>query len=265
MAQRSVFSKNCLKNCRETLWFLLPGSYQSYILHTNNVFSRLLHIICLNTMSHCLNCAKPLADAAYCPACGQIATTARITGKTMWQDFLKIYLNLDKGLVYTFKQVFTRPGTAARNYVAGQRIVFIKPLTFVAIASAAAKASVHRLPVDFSPWFKVQKAPETLVSMVFVGTVVSEMFIKDRTLNFWERLTLQMFVAFGALAVLAGTSFVLPKTLFYGLCYALPVWFACFLAIAYWQFFKLWDKPMAMVKATFAAGVVTILGLQMLR
>lgn len=179
----------------------------------------------------------------------------------MWQDLLKIYLNLDKGMIFTLKQVFSHPGEAAREYVSGKRVQYIKPLTFITIASAAAKASMHQYDALFSEWFQVQKIPEALVVTVVSGAILSRWFIKDSSFNFWERLTLQMFISFGALVVIAGAGFVLPQHIFGWLCLALPVLFTWFQAIGYWQFFQLWNNPKKMTMAAIAAGLATIVGL----
>ncbi|MCC7246964.1 MAG: DUF3667 domain-containing protein [Saprospiraceae bacterium] len=214
-------------------------------------------------MSNCLNCQKALDDAKFCPNCGQTVNTSRITRKTMWQEFLRVYLNFDKGMFFTLRQAFLQPGASAKEYVAGKRIQYMKPLTFIAIASAAAEGATRKLPKDFTPLYHVQGIPEALISLTIIGTFISQWFIKDERYNFWERVILQLFVVFAGLVVVTGIAFFLPRSLSKWAFLAFPPIFACFQAYAFWQFFDL-KTPKSMLMATLAAGLLTILGIEAL-
>lgn len=77
----------------------------------------------METNKHvCLNCDGPLMGA-YCHECGQKANTHRITVPHLIQhDLLHGLWHFDKGLLYTLREAFLRPGTMAINYIRGKRV-----------------------------------------------------------------------------------------------------------------------------------------------
>jgi len=71
--------------------------------------------------SNCLNCGTPV-DRKFCPECGQKTDTHRITPQHfIMHDLVHGVMHLDKGILFTLKETFIRPGYAARDYVAGRR------------------------------------------------------------------------------------------------------------------------------------------------
>lgn len=72
--------------------------------------------------SSCLNCNAQLSGK-FCSECGQKAATHRITpGHFITHDLMHGVLHLDKGILFTLKHVFTRPGYAAKDYISGKRV-----------------------------------------------------------------------------------------------------------------------------------------------
>lgn len=73
---------------------------------------------------NCLNCGFELNNK-FCPQCGQKADTHRITVKHFIQhDIIHGVFHLDKGILFTIKETFTRPGKAAMDYINGKRISY---------------------------------------------------------------------------------------------------------------------------------------------
>jgi hypothetical protein len=211
-------------------------------------------------MPDCLNCNTELGTGNFCSQCGQSASVGRINGKTMWDEFLRVFMNIDKGLFYTLRQIFTRPGYGALEFIQGKRIRYMRPVTAMAILSAGAKAGVGKFPRDLSPWFEVREIPESLVSLMFIGAIVSGMFWKRPEFNFWERLMLHLFFNLGAMLVIAISAAMLPGSMFVWVCYALPLVYGLGMAIAQWQFFGVrntgdWFRGIAV------AWVLTYLGI----
>ncbi|MBD1429705.1 DUF3667 domain-containing protein [Sphingobacterium litopenaei] len=69
----------------------------------------------------CLNCHKEI-HGKYCSHCGQSADTHRLSlSHFIAHDVVHGVFHLDKGLLFTIKQVLTRPGYAAMDYIAGKR------------------------------------------------------------------------------------------------------------------------------------------------
>ena len=213
----------------------------------------------------CLNCNGDLEDAfKFCPECGQTSNTPRITRKMMWDEFLRVYLNIDKGLIYTIKQLAAAPGKTPLDFVQGKRVRFMKPLTFLTIVSAVSAGAVRHFDADFSPWFDLYEVPGKMLTIIPAGAVLSKMVIRDTRYNFWERATLHGFISFAFLVLIAAGSFLLPGVIFNWFMLALPPVFAMYTAVAYWQFYEM-KSPEPMIRATIAAGILTILLIKMVQ
>jgi hypothetical protein len=73
---------------------------------------------------NCLNCGNELNDK-FCGECGQRSDTHRITVKHFIEhDLLHGVFHLDKGILFTIKEAFTRPGKAAMDYISGKRVSY---------------------------------------------------------------------------------------------------------------------------------------------
>lgn len=74
--------------------------------------------------SICLNCDEPVVKK-FCASCGQKTDTHRIDLKHFFlHDVLHGVWHMDKGILFTLKQVIVRPGKAALDYISGKRIRF---------------------------------------------------------------------------------------------------------------------------------------------
>jgi hypothetical protein len=70
----------------------------------------------------CLNCNEP-TEKHFCANCGQKTHTHRITLKHfLLHDLLHGIWHLEKGILFTIKEAFMRPGQAALDYISGKRI-----------------------------------------------------------------------------------------------------------------------------------------------
>jgi hypothetical protein len=75
-------------------------------------------------MNHkqCLNCELAVSEN-YCPNCGQKTNTYAITLKHFFaHDIIHGVFHLEKGILFTLKESFTRPGQAALDYIHGKRV-----------------------------------------------------------------------------------------------------------------------------------------------
>jgi len=81
----------------------------------------------------CLNCNEKL-QGDYCSHCGQSAKTHRFTLKhILRQDFLFAILHVNRGLLFSIKELFTRPGHSIREYNKGKRINHLNYFTLLVI------------------------------------------------------------------------------------------------------------------------------------
>lgn len=73
---------------------------------------------------YCLNCQE-IIEKNYCSNCGQKTDTHRINFKHfIFHDILHGVWHVEKGILFTVKEAFTRPGKAALDYISGKRIKY---------------------------------------------------------------------------------------------------------------------------------------------
>lgn len=104
--------------------------------------------------ANCLNCSSPNVQN-YCPNCGQKASTHRYSIKHFVEhDFVHGVWHVDKGIFFTLKELFTRPGHSVREYLQGKRANYFSFITLIlliiAISSLIAPY-VHIKQTDLSP------------------------------------------------------------------------------------------------------------------
>ena len=82
--------------------------------------------------SHCLNCNAPITHK-FCSHCGQSNATHKINGHFLWHEIQHGVFHVDKGILFTAKELFTRPGKSIREFLNGKRVNHFKPLSFVLV------------------------------------------------------------------------------------------------------------------------------------
>ncbi len=86
---------------------------------------------------HCLNCASTLSkEQNFCANCGQPSKIHRFTLSHFFHEGFHAFTHADKGLFYLLKELAIRPGTVAREYIAGKRKKYYNPFTFFLILAA---------------------------------------------------------------------------------------------------------------------------------
>ncbi|SFT04119.1 Protein of unknown function [Zhouia amylolytica] len=96
----------------------------------------------------CKNCGSEVIGK-YCSDCGQAASTHRLNVKYIVNDIQLGVLAFDKGLFYTLKELFTRPGHTIRAFIKGKRVRHFKPLSLVILLATFYALLVHFLGIEF--------------------------------------------------------------------------------------------------------------------
>ena len=159
---------------------------------------------------NCLNCGAPL-EKAFCGDCGQSANTHRMSFKHfVMHDVVHGIWHLDKGFVYTLKQLFTRPGKAAREYLAGKRVSYFNLLTLLSLLAAVYLFVLSRLPTEIviegrrdSAFIEllVRYSKWLLIASVFLFSLSSFLVFRRAKLNYTEHLILNGFLLGGLLVI----------------------------------------------------------------
>lgn len=81
----------------------------------------------------CLNCHSPVGQR-YCPNCGQKTSTHRYSLKHfLTHGLIHGLIHLDSGILYTAKELCTRPGHSVREYIQGKRARHFNYLTLLMV------------------------------------------------------------------------------------------------------------------------------------
>lgn len=86
-----------------------------------------------NELLQCKRCGKEFREN-YCPNCGTIRSLKRINGQYI-TDSIGSILNLNRGIFYTIKELFIRPGAAVEQFILHDRNRLVKPIVFIIICS----------------------------------------------------------------------------------------------------------------------------------
>lgn len=116
----------------------------------------------METHKHpCLNCGT-VPMGAYCQHCGQKADTHRISlPHLIKHDLVHGIWHFDKGLLFTLREAFVRPGHMAMDYIKGKRVKYYNVFYLILIV-----LGINILTAGFfkSYYHVVEKAaPEGLV------------------------------------------------------------------------------------------------------
>ena len=87
----------------------------------------------------CADCGRAIDGAAqkYCPACGQPTPAHRIDWHFLGHELEHSVLHMDRGILYSLRNLILRPGHFIRDYIEGRRARHVKPLLLIMILAAA--------------------------------------------------------------------------------------------------------------------------------
>jgi hypothetical protein len=97
--------------------------------------------------TNCQNCNTEL-HGKYCSNCGQSADTHRINIHYLWHDIQHGLLHFDKGILFTTKELFTRPGHSIREFLEGKRVKHFKPISLVLVLAGIYGLLFHFFKID---------------------------------------------------------------------------------------------------------------------
>jgi hypothetical protein len=86
----------------------------------------------------CANCGRAIAgmDQKFCPACGQPTPAHRIDWHFLGHELEHSVLHMDRGILYSLKELMLRPGHLMRDYINGRRGHQAKPLLMLMVMAA---------------------------------------------------------------------------------------------------------------------------------
>ncbi|OUL63629.1 DUF3667 domain-containing protein [Flavobacterium sp. AJR] len=99
-----------------------------------------MNIICKNCNQH--------FKGHYCSNCGQPADTHKLDFHFLMHEIQHGLIHFDKGILYSAKQLFTRPGNTIREFIEGKRIKHFKPLSLVIILATLYGVLYHYFHIN---------------------------------------------------------------------------------------------------------------------
>lgn len=165
--------------------------------------------------SGCLNCATLVAQM-YCPNCGQKSTTHRYSIKHFIEhDFIHGVWHVDKGILFTIKELFTRPGHGVREFIQGKRTSYFSFITLILLIvtiTTLLGPYVHITMSDLIPLktrftmnsFEkfVSNYPKIFIILVIpLTSCISFLWFRKARLNFSEHLVANSYKAAAELII----------------------------------------------------------------
>ena len=83
----------------------------------------------------CQNCGHE-GEFVYCSNCGQPLTAKRIDMTHLFHEVSHTFWHIEKGFLYTLKELATKPGTMQRIYLSAIRLHYQKPFPLFAISGS---------------------------------------------------------------------------------------------------------------------------------
>lgn len=105
-------------------------------------------------------CCNHTFEGNYCPHCGEKAGVRRLSWRTLGDDLLYSFTNMDRGFVFTVRELFSRPGHMMREYLAGRRRCYFRPFAMLVLLAGAYLILATLLFPDFNPMVGVNLSGE---------------------------------------------------------------------------------------------------------
>jgi hypothetical protein len=125
---------------------------------------------------NCLNCNQSITTN-FCGNCGQKSTTHRYSLKHFIEhDFIHGVWHIDKGILYTVKALFTRPGHSVREYVLGKRAGYFNFITLLLLLVAMAGVIAHYSHLNMADLMP-ESSKKTMTSLQRFTTTYPRVFL----------------------------------------------------------------------------------------
>jgi len=100
----------------------------------------------------CKNC-KNHFEGNFCNHCGQAAKTHRIGFDFLWHDIQHGLFHFDKGILYSFRELYIRPGHSIREFIEGKRVGHFQPVSLVILLAVFYGLLYHNFGIDSTSFF----------------------------------------------------------------------------------------------------------------
>ena len=145
----------------------------------------------------CQNCGSE-GHQKYCPRCGQALQIERISINSLLHEVAHTFWHLEKGFLYTLKELAINPGTTQRKYLSGIRLRYQKPFPLFAISvtfCALALFLIYRnAPNQSEQFFYKHYFFMVQAAMLPFFALITYILFKSRNLYYAEALVLNVYL-----------------------------------------------------------------------
>jgi hypothetical protein len=97
----------------------------------------------------CLNCGHEF-EGNFCSHCGQTAHTHEINWHYIWHEIPHSVWHVDRGILFTLRELCTRPGHTIREFLEGKRVNHYRPLALLLILGGVLVFVMHSLDLSMA-------------------------------------------------------------------------------------------------------------------
>jgi hypothetical protein len=119
--------------------------------------------------TYCQNC-KTALQGKFCSNCGQSSETHKIDIHYLWHDVQHGLLHFDKGILFTTKELFTRPGNSIREFLEGKRVKHFQPISLVLVLAGIYGLLFHFFKINMFANYVVAYGSGERVSQINEAT-----------------------------------------------------------------------------------------------
>lgn len=165
------------------------------------------------TVQQCQNCGFRGAGR-FCPECGQSFDTHRLTLPHLLHEVMHLFTHVEKGFLYTLKELLLRPGYMQQRYLAGQRTRFQKPFSSFFLACTVLALGQYGIKNFVATHYGIQDESEDYfrhyfalmqVLMLPVYSFITWLFFRNAKYNYAEITVLVLYnlslVLYGVLII----------------------------------------------------------------
>ncbi len=174
----------------------------------------------------CKNCNE-IITKNFCPNCGQKTSVHRYSFKHFIEhDLVHGIWHVDGGILFTIKELFTRPGHSIREFINGKRVGYFNVITLLVIIAGVlhfvgnySQVSLGNLVLEnrddlesIMEHFSENHPKEALLLTIPFYTIFSFLWFKKAGLNLTEHLVLNSYKTVAELII---TLVLITTTVFY--------------------------------------------------
>lgn len=174
-------------------------------METNIEIQNKLSVSSDSTHHKCLNCNNEVADN-FCSVCGQKKSTHRYSLEHFFvHDLVHGVFHVDKGFLFTIKELFTRPGHSMREFIEGKRANHFNYFSFALIIlvieyyltrfSSIKSSDLYEDVNEISGYQKVAKDYYKIITLAGIPlfALASYFVFKRSKLNYTEHLIINLY------------------------------------------------------------------------